>query len=214
MTNSMIKTLVALALLGASATSSFASVTVSANAVSQKILDASGNALPSGDVVRIGYFSDTSLLGSSNDFTYLNSIFTPIGEGLANAGTLTESGNTGQTMIINNFGGNSGAFLGSFSNVSGTYLAPGTQLYMWVFNASLASVSSATQWGIFSASSWTFPSDLGSVTVSPSTGGVNVIRGGTSGSNFTIASVPEPSTYALLGLGTAFAGWMARRKKA
>jgi hypothetical protein len=32
--------------------------------------------------------------------------------------------------------------------------------------------------------------------------------------NAQVQSVPEPSTFALVGLGTAFAGWMARRKKA
>ena len=193
-------------------TAAHATVDIDANGVGNLVLSASGTDLAVGDLVRLGYFSSTGELGTDNTLSDLNSIFTPIGEGIVNAGTLTETGNSGQTVDINDISG-SGTFSGAFSGVSSTYLTTGAQLYMWVFNSSTA--STATQWGIFDAPSWTFPADTGVANLSLSSSDIFIFRGSADGSDFDLASViPEPSSMASVGsamiLGIAF----LRRRRA
>ena len=48
--------------------------------------------------------------------------------------------------------------------------------------------------------------------VSPGASASNAATAGNA--SLTVAAVPEPSTFAMLGIGMGLAGWMARRKKA
>jgi len=194
------------------ASGAHAQITVSANGVSNLVLSATGGVLAQGDLVRLGFFSIPSVLGTDNSFSDLNSDFTAIGEGLANSGTLSQSNNSGNTMDINNFS-SSGTFLGSYQGVLGTYLPTGSQLYMWVFNSPTA--SSATQWGIFDAPSWLFPSDPGQVTMSLGSANISVLRGSTNGSNFELAPipVPEPGTLPFLAGALALGALVWRKTR-
>jgi hypothetical protein len=216
----MLKKILTLAGFLCLAGAAHASVTIAANGVANLVLSSSGTTLAAGDLVRLGYFANTANLGTSNSYATLNAStnFFPIGEGIANAGTLTESGTSGgggTILAINNYGGTQGAFLGSFGNVSATYLAPNTQLYMWVFNST--SASTATQWGIFDAPSWKFPGDPGSTTMSLGSPSVTAIRGTTNGSNFDLAnipaSVPEPSAWAGIGSAIVLGCALLRRRR-
>jgi len=203
-----------------SAAAARASVTVTANGVANLVLSSSGTVLTAGDLIRIGYFSSTANLGTSNSFSSLNSIFTPIGEGSADGDTLTETGVSGDTLEINNITGpGTGTFAGSFNTVSSSYLPTGTQLYMWVFNAT--STASSTQWGIFDAPSWTFPPDPSFTTVTLSAPSVSVLRGSTVVMNGTTdyelanipASVPEPSNLAAFGALAVFGSAFLLRRR-
>lgn len=195
-----------------------ASVTVGAAGVTNLALSSSGTALTAGDLIRIGYFSSTSLLGTDNKFSDLNSIFTPIGEGSSDGDSLTESGVSGDTMEINNFG-TTGGFFGQFNNVNSAYLPTGSQLYLWIFNAT--STGAATQWGIFDAPSWTFPADPGTVTLNLGSASVSALRGSTVVMNGTTdyelanipASVPEPSNLAAFGALAVFGSAFLLRRR-
>lgn len=192
-----------------------AAVTINANSVANLALSSSGTALTAGDLIRIGFFSTTSNLGTSNSFSTLNSAFTPIGEGSADGDTLTETGNSGDTIDINNISG-AGTFAASFGNVNATYLPTGDQLYMWIFNST--STSSATQWAIFDAPSWTFPASGGATTLSLSSPSISVLRGSTVVMNGTTDyelanTVPEPTNLAAFGALAVFGcAFLLRRR--
>jgi len=195
-------------LLGAAAAD--ANVMISANGIGNLVLSATGGLLDQGDLVRIGFFSNTANLGVDNSFSDLNSVFIPIGEGLVDSGTLSQTGNTGNTMDVNDVAG-AGTFSGSYTGITPGYLTAGDQLFLWVFNS--PDPNAATQWGIFDAPSWTFPSNptLGSANLSFSSPDITVFRGSVDGANFdldAIAAVPEPGAGPLIGgalvLGAAY----------
>jgi hypothetical protein len=211
------KSLILVALFGLSSLA-HASVNIVAQALSPNlILSSSGTALAVGDVVEIGYFSSTTNLSTSNSYSSLSSIFTPIGQGSADSDTLSEPGVTGDTMEINNVQG-AGTFGGTFQNVSSTYLPAGSLLYMWVFNST--NPATATQWTILGDSTWIFPVDPSQANLSLSSSGITVYRGSTSSTDFELAnipaSVPEPTSLAGLGslLVLGSAAFIRRRKAA
>ena len=213
----MFKKIAILALFAGFSLAAHATVTVGGNGVSNLVLSDSGTPLAAGDLVRLGYFSSTANLGTDNSFSDLNAIFTPIGEGIADAGTLTESGNSGNTLDINNFSSTPGAFYGSYGNVSSTYLPTGVQLYMWVLDTT--STNNVTQWAILDAPSWTFPADPGGVTMSLSSASISVIRGstvvmnGTTDYELSAIPVPEPATDALMAGTIVAAGTFLWRRR-
>jgi hypothetical protein len=180
---------------------------------SNLVLSATGGILDQGDLVRLGFFSSTANLGTDNSFSDLNSIFTPIGEGLVGSGTLSQSGNGGNTMDIN-YASGMGTFSGAFNGVSASYLPAGDQLFLWVFNST--DPNAATQWGIFDATSWTFPSNLGTANLSLSSPNITVFRGSVSGANFelgAIPAVPEPRAGPLIMGALVLGGacWKGKR---
>jgi hypothetical protein len=144
------------------------SITVNSNGGSP-FADSSGVILTNGSVVRVGYFdlsnpSVVTALQTSNTYIDIDTLFRPLAEGIANAGTSA----SGNTLVINSVGG-AGAIFGSITGISATYIPTNADLAVWVFNN--ATPTSATQWGIFSATTqvganWDFPNDLGSSTLS------------------------------------------------
>jgi hypothetical protein len=175
-------------------------INVIATSGSGRYLDSTASALSDGALLRFGALNITSYnalsSGDKQDYSSVNSLFTELG-------TVTASG---------------GSFLSVGQN---TYTLPasgvnaGDKLYVWVFNAAVA--TSATEWGIFSSSNvqWNMPSDPNTNTLSTATLD-NVIAGGSTGSGpteYTLAAIPEPSTYALIFGGLSLA-WVALRRRA
>jgi len=190
-------------LLGLPAHAAAVSISLSSNN-GPKFATSGGSLLVNGAVIRIGVFNvaglNLSTLQTSNDYGLVESLFTPLGEAIPNAGTVTQSGNSAQNLIINSVIG-SGNVLGQIANIESTYLTTGTQLYAWVFNDANPALS--TDWGIFTATSgWNFPNGLGSETLA--TFEVNsIIRGSTTGGVTTadqlrLSAVPEPGSALLL----------------
>lgn len=191
-------------LLSSTAFGATVSISVSSNGGPTYTTD-TGSLLSAGSMIRVGFFDTSGVnlatLQTSNDFTQLNALFTALGEGNTNGGTVNQTnGSGGQTLVINNMFG-TGNVLGQIANIDSTYCTPGTQLFAWVFNTN--DPLTATQWGIFTASSgWAFPNALGSETLSTAES-VQAIRGSTTGGNTTadrlrLAAIPEPSGALLL----------------
>jgi hypothetical protein len=192
-------------------------------------LSAGGN-IPTYSVVRVGYFDlsapgVTSILQTSNNYAQINSLFTPLAEGLPGSGTVTQAdpitGNpiTGNQLIINNaFDGvtsDPGHIFGQIGNISSSYIPVGSDLFVWVFNNS--NPLNATEWGIFSASSgWEFPSDLGTEVLRTSElTPASVYRGSFNSpeNEFRLAPIPEPSSAVMVMLvGGLWAGKRRRLK--
>lgn len=166
-----------------------------------------------GSVIRVGQFDlsapgNYALLQTSNDYATLNSLFTPLGEGLPGAGTISQLGSTGNHIIINDQF-EAGHVFGQITDINASYFATGSSLYVWVFNS--ATPSTASEWGIFTASSgWEVPADLGSTTLSTFEP-VVVVRGDTTGDRFNLSPVPEPNSLMLLSLGAVVLLRRARR---
>lgn len=152
------------------------------------VLPVGGN-LSDGDQYMYGFFDEASFTSLSasqkQDYTVVNSLFSGLGSGTINA--------SGEIFSL----GNSHPIPSA-----PTEPQPGSLLTMWVFDSGVAPSSSA--WGIFSSSSWVMPNDLGTVSLTSSLID-NIIVGSSSGSNYALAPVPEPASYALfvgiLGLG-------------
>ena len=198
------------------------SITVSSAGNVPKYVDSLGNVLGVGDAVRVGFFNTSggnlSTLQNSNVFADVNALFTPLAEGIANAGTVVESGTSGTNLIINDaFSGTFGPgnVFGQISGIDSTYCTTGTELAVWVFNN--ADPTLATQWGIFTATSgWEFPAALASSTLA--TNEIDtVIRGSSAGGNFLLSNisvVPEPGSWMLLAAGAVVLNGRRRRRSA
>ena len=225
----MLKKLLTFALFACAAAAAHGQVFINAdNALGTQnlLLDSVGNPLPVGDIVRLGYFpmSDLAELETDTSYSDLNSIFIAFGEGNSGGGTLTETGYNGDPDAViddpSQYGSTPGTFGASFGGVSTSYasLTSTDQLFMWVFNSSTA--TSATEWGIYTSTDWTFP---------PATNGdaanlylgdpVTIVRGtdtvvnGTT--DFELANIPEPNTSALACFGSLIAvgsGLLLRRR--
>lgn len=218
-TSAIIHAILGLLLLLATPARAAVSITVNSNGGSP-FADSSGTLLADGSVVRVGYF-DTAALGvlntlqTSTTYSEINALFTPLAENIANAGTVSQSGATGQNLVINSLS-SPGAIFGSITGISASYLTPGMDLAVWVFNSS--NPLTASEWGIFSATTqlaanWDFPFDLGSSTLSTFEIN-NVIRGTDTGTQFRLAPVvtpvPEPGSLLLV---MAASGLLMRRRR-
>jgi hypothetical protein len=190
---------------------------------SRQFASFSGSLLPDGDLVRIGFFNTSganlTTLQTSNVYATVNALFTPLGEGIANAGTESGAGQTAGTALQINSSGGAGNILAQYTGISTSYPAavPGTLLYAWVFNTTYTNRANATQWGIFQAptgtSNWIAAPDTSSATLNTNQSSFSAIRGTVTSSQAQLANVPEPSTYALLGTGLLTTFTLLRRRK-
>ena len=193
-----------------------------------------GVALPTGSLVRVGTFDESggnrSILDSSTDFDMVNALFTPLAEGILNAGTVTQALNP---LVPTNFTVNvpGGQAVGSIADWTTTYMAAGTQLYLWVFNSGAAAsgdtgavensdYQAATEWGIYTnpdSNLWELP-DPGSLQNASLLGNsvTDSIFGSTDNSGSpaevrTAQLVPEPSRAILALLGFSVCALRRRR---
>ena len=193
-----------------------ATVSVMVNSVGGYVFaDSGGNLLSLGDTVRVGYFDLGGLttLQTSNSFAEVNALFTPLAEGIFEAGFVEQSKNSADYLVINDGLGSTGHVFGEIKDIESDYLLNNPRLFVWVFND--ANPLAATEWGIFGAATgWDFPMGNGAVVLSTFEIGntsTEVIRGvyDTGLSQLQLGAVPEPTSLALL----AIAGLIQRRRR-
>ena len=208
-------------LLGLTVASSAATVDVAVTSAgtSPKFVDSLGSFLTLGCDVRVGIFdmstpANLAILQTSNDFTAVNSLFTPLAENMGGGGTVSQFGNAGTNLIINN-GLGTGNVFGSIVGIDPAFCTPGTELAVWVFNNS--DPTQASQWGIFTTTSgWEFPaaSALGGSSTLNTNEIDTIIRGSTNGSNYAlsnVSAVPEPGSWLLIVAGAVVVARSRRR---
>jgi hypothetical protein len=177
--------LLSIALLSLSSSLRAGTITLSSVGGSQ-FADKSGALIAQGCAVRVGSFSvPSSTLTSTGDYGQLKTLFKPLAEGIVGAGSTVQSGGAGTVLRENCFPG-PGDIFGSVSDISATYLPPDTQVYVWVFNN--ADPNLATQWGLFTAATWTAPPALGNRTLS--TVDVQTLQGTANGNQLRLIDVP------------------------
>ncbi len=176
-------------------------------------VDANGNILSNGDLVRVGYFENLSALSAGMSVTQME--------------TAGSWHNFGDMQISSPFD-YAGKLYGDITDTSAAASAfDGKSLYVWVFDA--GTTSAASSYGIFRAYSaetaWIFPINqygLGdSVTLNVDDGSLQAVRNvgdvdaASSEVKLTsIESVPEPSSIALGGLSLLVVGglrWVRAR---
>lgn len=131
----------------------------------------SGTSLPPGVAIRVGTFNlppatRDATLRATSDYATLVSWFKPLGESISGAGTVAQANSAGTQLRANAFPA-AGEVFGTINNIGASYMAPGTKIYVWVFDT--ANPYDATQWGIFSAASWVVPPALGGQALSTKT---------------------------------------------
>ncbi len=177
----------------------------SVDGVTGQFRDSNDQILAAGSLIRIGSFDlsggNLALAQTSSDFATVDSLFTPLAEGEMNSGSILQSGNSGDTLVVNNFLASGNSF-GQITGIADSYLPTDVQLFFWVFNSS--ATSSATEWAIASSSVSDFelPASPGSTTLTP--GLVDLlVRGTKDGNNVLLAPIdpiPEPSSLLLTSL--------------
>lgn len=192
--------------------------------------DFGGTPLADGSIIRIGTFADglgtnRSILESSDDFSLLDSIFTPLAEGNAGAGSIVQAQpvaplNPLDSTVVNGTGQidlDPGSAFGQIANTTTGYLAEGTRLYVWAFNGNDVTSVTPGDWGIYTSTdlSWAMPNDI---PLDPNewafiTGldPILALRGTVLASElqFGIVPVPEPAAAILLGVS----GLLALRRR-
>ena len=158
-----------------------------------QLVTKTGGRLPTGAAVRVGTFTvpgadPMGALAKTSDLALLKSWFKPLGEGISGAGTVSQVNGSGNLIRVNDFPA-AGNVFGSIANISDAYMAPGTPLYIWVFDNAVPEQSS--QWGIFTGASWSVPQTLGVQTLASALS-VGALQG-TSVAGVLSLSVPTPS---------------------
>ena len=224
------------------AASSHAAITFSSNnsgGGGRQVTSSTGTLIPTGGgSLRIGYFLDSSSpVLSSGDWSAINALFIPLGEGRPNLGGVATPV-AGNTPIPIPSGATAGRFLGQITGVTGTNVAvdppssvnslsQGTRLFLFLSNSATPSTLAPTQFALVSDNTlWRAPKDdptiPGGASLTMAMNATNINEAGdifwgaisTAGaSNFLAVApvVPEPSS-SLLGLLAAF-GLIARRRR-
>jgi PEP-CTERM motif len=174
----------------------------------RQVTSSLGSDLPTGALVRVGFFNNAAAnmaVLTGNDFNAINSLFLPLGE---DAGS-TADGTTGPIRVNAN-----GDIGGSITNIDNAYMAAGNPLWLWVLN-SAATSPTPSEWAIFRDSTWMMPSGIGSINLQTwqidSAG--EVLRGALSGANQIRLqqAIPEPGSLGLAGV--ALLGLVRRRRR-
>lgn len=150
-----------------------------------------GQALPPGAAVRIGTFllpaeTRDQALVAATDYVTLKSWFQPLAESGEASGTIAQPGESGGFLRSNGFP-TAGDIFGTISNISPSFMPPGTQLYVWVFNH--VDPEQSTQWGIFTSENWTVPESLGTRVLSTGAG-VQALHGNTGDQQLLLRDIP------------------------
>jgi len=166
------------------------SITLSSVGGSQ-FANQSGTVLPAGVAIRIGAFNlpdatRDATLAATSDYAQLVSWFKPLGESISGAGVVAQANGAGSQLRANGFP-SAGNVFGTISNISGSYLVPGTRLYVWVFDT--ASPYDSSQWGIFTAPGWVVPPKLGGQALSTAAT-VSAIQGSASAGQLRLSTPP------------------------
>ena len=156
----------------------------------RQFTDSKGKALTAGCTIRVGTFNlpeatRDQTLSTTTDLNQLKSWFKPLAEGATGSGTAQQVAGSGNLLRTNDFPA-AGEVFGTVSEINAAYMATGTKLYVWVFDAS--DMQQATQSGIFTASTWTAPPALGTTAISTSAS-VQAIQGETLTSQLRLAPV-------------------------
>lgn len=153
-----------------------------------------GSSLPTGCAVRVGTFSlpdsnrDTKIQ-STGDYAQLKAWFKPLAEGISGAGLTQQAGGSGIGLRANSFP-EAGNVFGTINDITSGYMAPGTQLYVWVFDHEQP--DQASQWGIFTLNTWLTPQPLGTQVLA-TTGNVTALQGTVTSDQLRLTT--PPSTY-------------------
>lgn len=212
---------------------------VANSATTGQYLSLTGTTVNSG-LIRVGFFSGKSFAdiqtvingwsGSTTAlaaYTSLNSLFTAVGTVVSPSSSGGTYGGS-PTGLYSTAG--SGWNFSSSGNVSGTAsyvdlaLAPqNTQIYVWAFNNTdftFSSASAPTQWALVTdrnptGGTWTIPGSgaLSAVLNSVSTQS-DILLGTDNGNNVNMVSViPEPSAFSLLAISFICANALRRKNK-
>ncbi len=154
-----------------------------------------GNPIPNGSTLLFGVVSSadgaSSILETSSDYNQVLGAFDTIA-----------------TFSFSNANGRIGA---TIENVSASFY--NKTLIIWALNAPSGSLSTATEWAMFSDPSWTitaFPSLAASTTTLDSS---DFLRGSVGSGAITLAAIPEPSSFAVLMGAAALALVGGRRRR-
>lgn len=150
-----------------------------------------GGNLPAGAAVRIGTFNlppatRDQTLRTTFDYSQLMAWFKPLAEGEIGGGTASQTAGAGTVLRSNGFPA-AGDIFGSITGISSSYLPPGAQLYVWVFDN--AAPDACEQWGIFTSPGWIAPQELGTQTLS-TTAAVEALHGAATSSQLLLNGVP------------------------
>jgi hypothetical protein len=157
----------------------------------RSVLSSSGNPVSKGSLVRIGTFKLPAAtlegtLASTKNLQQLSAWFAPLAEGIAGAGTTQQPSVKDIALRTNDYPAIGGIFA-TVKDISSGYLATGTPLYVWVFNA--PTVSGASEWGLYSAATWKMSPSLGSQSLSTSSA-VQALRGSVTETALVLEAVP------------------------
>ena len=200
-------------------------VTFSAQGSGSALANSSGEALPTGSLVRLGYFddiSDSSIVGMQGNVSLLDEFFTVVAEamvGFFGGSTILEEDGT-----VKSFDPGSNEFPadGAFAHVVTFDPVPlerdGDRLVLWAFNSD--TIATATEMGIFADDEWVTPSSLTLFpdvrSVDPETDLYVAVKGPevselVGGEFNKLVPIPEPSTGALALLGLT--GLVLKRRR-
>jgi hypothetical protein len=139
-------------------------VTFSAQNPGSALGTSSGSSLPSGSLVRLGYFdlNDSSILDSQRDIGLLDEFFTVVAEvmvGFFGGETILEDDlSVSSYSAGTEFPQGAGGFAHSVTFDPVPLEHDGDRLVLWAFNSD--AIATATEFGIFSDDQWVTPASL------------------------------------------------------